>query len=157
MVWWGFVIGLRFRGCFHSFYECWVSHNIKIDICLIKQSCPFLGKIFFFGWIQSLEQWNLLKGSNVVISLLEPYMLFVGGVKIWAPSTWDVKSNSPSTKGFDDSMVTSFVHPSKIWVGTSMSFSGGGTSPPYWANMAFPRGCAFEHIGTPAHPLPSYW
>ncbi len=53
-------------------------------------------------------------------------------------------------------MVTSSIHPFEIWVGTSMSFSSGGTSPPNWANRAFTHGCAFEHIGTPFHPLPSY-
>jgi len=53
-------------------------------------------------------------------------------------------------------MAMSSVHPSKIWAGTSMSFSGGGTSPPHWANKAFTPRCAIEHIATPTHPSPSY-
>jgi hypothetical protein len=32
MVWWGFVIGLKFGSCFHNFYERWVSHNIEGDV-----------------------------------------------------------------------------------------------------------------------------
>jgi hypothetical protein len=37
-----------------------------------------------------------------------------------------------------------------------MSFNGGGTSPPHWANRAFTFKCPFEHIAIPIHPLPSY-
>jgi hypothetical protein len=40
------------------------------------------------------------------VDLLKPFMLFIGGVEIWAHSTWDVKEYSPSTKGFDVLMVT---------------------------------------------------
>ncbi len=63
----GFEIDLRFGDCFHSFYERKVSHNIEGDVRLIKESCLLLVQIPFFGWIQSLEQWNLLKSLNVVI------------------------------------------------------------------------------------------
>jgi len=61
-----------------------------------------------------------------------------------------------SIEGFDISMATFSVHPFGIWVGTSMSFSGGGTSPPLQGNKAFNRGCDFEHITIPIRPLPSY-
>jgi hypothetical protein len=64
----GFVIGSKFKGYFHNFYECWVWHNIEGDVRLIKESCPLLVQILFFNWIQSFGQWNLLKGLNVVIS-----------------------------------------------------------------------------------------
>jgi hypothetical protein len=37
-----------------------------------------------------------------------------------------------------------------------MLFSGGGTSPPHWANNTFTCGYAFQHIATLACPLPSY-
>jgi len=53
-------------------------------------------------------------------------------------------------------MATFFVHPSGIWVDTSMLFSGGRTSPPHQTNNAFTRGCVFEHNVTPICPLPSY-
>jgi hypothetical protein len=53
-------------------------------------------------------------------------------------------------------MATSFAYPLKIWVSTSMSFNGGKTSPPHWANSPFIRGCAFEHTTTLARPLASY-
>ncbi len=65
------------------------------------------------------------------MDLLGPFMLFVGGVKSWALSTWDVEANVFSIEGFNVSMATSSVQPSEIWVGTSMLFSGGGTSPPH--------------------------
>jgi hypothetical protein len=32
MIWWGFIVGLKFEGCFHNFYEHWVSHNIEEDV-----------------------------------------------------------------------------------------------------------------------------
>jgi len=53
-------------------------------------------------------------------------------------------------------MGTFSIHPSGIRVGTSMSFSGGGTSPPLRGNKVFTCGCAFEHITIPIHPLSSY-
>jgi hypothetical protein len=53
-------------------------------------------------------------------------------------------------------MATYFVYPFMIWAGISMSFSGGGTSPPHWANSPITRECAFEHTTTLAHPFPSY-
>jgi hypothetical protein len=67
MVWRGFVVGSKFGYCFHNFYECQVSHNIEWDVCFIKESCPLLVQILFFGWIQSLGQWNMSKGSSVII------------------------------------------------------------------------------------------
>jgi hypothetical protein len=158
MVWRGFVIGSRFKGCFHNFYEHWVSHNIEGNVCLIKQSCPVLVQILFFGWMQSFKQWNLRRvGMLLFVDLLEPYVLFIGGVKFQAPSTWNVKTYFPSTKGFNVSMATSFVHSFEIWVGTSKLFSGGGASPPHQANNAFTHGCVFEHTTILAHLLPSYW
>jgi hypothetical protein len=153
----GFVVGLRFGGCFHNFYECKVLHNIEGDVCLIKKDCPLFVQILFFGWIQSLGQWNLSKGLNVVIcGSIRTFCAICRGVKFWTPSTWNIKSNSPSTKRFHVSMATSFVRPFGIWTGTSMLFSGGGTSPPHWANNAFTHGCAFEHTIILACPLPSY-
>jgi len=53
-------------------------------------------------------------------------------------------------------MATSYVHPSEIWAGTFMSFTCGGTNLPHQTSSAFIRGCAFEHIVIPTHPLPSY-
>jgi len=53
-------------------------------------------------------------------------------------------------------MATSYVHPSEIWIDTSILFSVGGTSPPHWENNAFIRGCAFKHIAILVCPLPSY-
>ncbi len=157
MVWRGFVVGLRFGRCFHNFYECKVSHNIEWDVCLIKKNCPLFVQVLFIGWIQSLEQWNLSKGLNVVIcGFIKTFCVVCRGYEIQTPSTWDVKANFPSTKWFDISMATSFVHPFGIWVGASMLFSGGGTSPPHWANNAFTHGCAFEHSTIPACSLPSY-
>ncbi len=67
MVWWEFALGLRFGSYFHGFYECWMSHNIEGDVRLIKECCPLLVQILFFSWIQSLGQWNMSKGSSVVI------------------------------------------------------------------------------------------
>ncbi len=154
----GFVVGSRFGGCFHNFYECKVSHNIERDVCLIKNNCPLFVQILFFGYINPSgnetyqKVWMLL-----FVNLLGPFVLFVGGVKFRTPSTWDVKTKSPSTKGFDISMATSFVCPFGIWAGTSMLFSGGRTSPPHWANNAFTHGCAFEHTTILACLLPSYW
>jgi hypothetical protein len=86
-------------------------------------------------------------------------MLFIGGAGggVWVSSIWDIDVNSPSIEGFYVCMATFFVHPFGIWVGTSMSFSGGGTSPPHWANNAFTHGCAPEHTTTPTYPLSSHW
>jgi hypothetical protein len=132
MVWWGFVIGSRFGCCFHNFYERWVSHNIGWDVCLIKECCPFLVQILFFGWIQSLRQWNMLKVQVLLfVDILRPYVLFVKGVKFWALSTWNLEIDYTSTKGFSFSMATFSVRPSEIWASTSMSFNGGGTSLPH--------------------------
>jgi hypothetical protein len=125
--------------------------------CLIKESCPLLVQILFFGWIQSLRQWNLSKGSNVAIcEFIKILCVVYRGLKFWTPSLWNIDANSPSTKGLNISMATFFVHPSGIWVGTSMSFSCGGTSPSHWENKAFTCGCAFEHTTTLVRPLPSY-
>ncbi len=75
-----FIVGLRFGGYFHNFYECWMLHNIEGDVCFIKESCPLLVQILFFGSIQSLGQWNLLKGSSVFIcGYVRTSMLFVKG------------------------------------------------------------------------------
>jgi len=65
------------------------------------------------------------------------------------------QKNSPSIEGFGVSMAMSYVCPSRIWVGISMSFNGGRTSPSHWANSALTCGCAFEHTTTLIHPLPS--
>jgi hypothetical protein len=127
MVWQGFVVGSRFEGCFHNFYERWVLHNIEGDVRLIKESCTLLVQILIFGWIQSLGQWNLLKGLNVVIcGFVRTLYVICRGVKFRAPSTWNIETYSPSTERFGVSMATSSVHPSRIWFGTSMSFSGEG-------------------------------
>ncbi len=96
-------------------------------------------------------------GMLLFMDLLGPSVLFLGGVKFQAPSTWNVKTYFPSTEGFNVSMATSFVHSFGIWVGISKLFSGGGASPPHQTNNAFTYGCVFEHTTTLAHLLPSYW
>jgi hypothetical protein len=133
------------------------THVVVNTLYKLNKSCPLLVQILFFGWIQSFEQWNLSKGLSVVsCGSIKTLYVICRGVKIWAPSTWDVEANFLSIEGFDISMATFSVHPSRIWVGTSMSFSGGRTSPPLRGNKAFTRGCAFEHITIPTRPLPSY-
>jgi hypothetical protein len=87
------------------------------------------------------------------VDLLEPSILFIGGVEIWAHSTWDVKAYSPFTKGFDVLMVTFYIDP--LGVGTNRLSSGQGTIPPQLENNPFTSTDAFEHIITPNHPLPS--
>jgi hypothetical protein len=156
MVWWGFVASLRFGGCFHNFYEHKVSHNIERMFISWKKIANFLSKSCFLakfnpsGKETCQKVWILL-----FVDLLKPYVLFVGGVKVWAPSIWNIEANFHSTKGFGVSKVTSFVHPFGIWVSTSMLISGGGASPPHWANNGFTCGCA-KHIVILACPLPSY-
>jgi len=53
-------------------------------------------------------------------------------------------------------MTTSSIQPSRKWAGTSILFSGGGTSLAHQANRAFTHGYALEHIIILIHPLPSY-
>jgi hypothetical protein len=80
MVWWGFVVGSRFKGCFHNFYERQVSHNIEGDVHLIKKSAHVLSKSYFLvkfnhsGNETCWKVWMLL-----FVDLLWPSMLFVGG------------------------------------------------------------------------------
>ncbi len=157
MVWWGFVIGSRYGSCFHSFYEFQMSHNIDGDVRLLKWSCSFLVQILFSCWINPLcnETYRKVWGF-LFVDMLKPFMLFIKGLKIRAPSTWDVEVDYLSIEGFDISMAMSFVRPSKKWANISMPFSGGRTSLPHWANNAFAHGCALEYITTPTHPLPSY-
>jgi hypothetical protein len=123
-------------------------HKIKLPT-----SCPNL----IFCWIQSREQWNLSKGSNVVIcgSVSTLYAICMGNETL-SPFHLRCQNKFPSIKGFGISMATSFIYPFMIWAGISMSFSGGGTSPPHRANSPFTRGCAFEHTTTLTNPLPSY-
>jgi len=130
MVWWGFVISSRFIGCFHNFYECWVSHNIKGDVHLIKTSCPLFVQILFFGVeFNPLDNETCWKVQMLLfMDMLKHVMLFVRGVKFWAPSTWNIEIYSPSTKRFGVSMATSSIHPSEIWASTSMLFNGRKTS-----------------------------
>jgi hypothetical protein len=85
------------------------------------------------------------------VDLLKPFMLFIRGVKIQAPSTWNVNVDYISIEGFDVSMATSFVRPSKKWANTSMSFSGGRTSLPNQAKNGFAHGYALEHTTTLIH------
>ncbi len=49
-------------------------------------------------------------------------------------------------EGFDVSMATSFIHPSRKCVNTSMLFTSGRTSSPHRANRAFTRDCALEYV-----------
>ncbi len=49
IVWQGFVVGSRFGGCFHNFYEHQVSHNIEGDARFINESCPLLVQILFLA------------------------------------------------------------------------------------------------------------
>jgi hypothetical protein len=40
MVWWKFVGGLGLKGCFHNFYERWVSHNERdVVATLLLEEC----------------------------------------------------------------------------------------------------------------------
>jgi hypothetical protein len=100
-------------GYFHNFYERQMLHNIERHVRLIKESCPFLVQNLFFGWIQSLRQWNLSKGSNVVIcGSIRTLCVVYRRVKVQVPSIWDVETNYPSTQRFGVSMAKSCVHPS---------------------------------------------
>ncbi len=65
---------------------------------------------------------------SLFVNLLGPYVLFASGVEIWAPFTWDVEVDSPSTKRFDVSMATFSINP--LGVGTNMSSSGQKTILP---------------------------
>ncbi len=157
MVWQGFVVDSRFRGCFHCFYERWVSHDIEGDVCFIKNSRSLLVQILFFGWIHFFVQGNLSKGLNVVIcGFVKTFYVFCRGQKFEPLPLETLKQHFPSIEGFKVSMATSFVCPFGIWANTSMLLNGGGTSPPHWANSAFTRGCVFEHIAIPICPLLSY-
>ncbi len=122
-----------------------------------KKKLSILVQIFFFGWIQSFRQWNLSKSLNVVIcGSVRTLFAICRGVKVWAPSTWNVEIDFPSIEGFGISMATSSVCPFEIWTSIFMSFSGGGTSPPHWTNSVFTCGCALEHITILVCPLPSH-
>jgi hypothetical protein len=138
---WMIGIAQHWKGC--SF------HKRKLPT-----SCPNLVFLAKFNPLGNGTCWKLR--MLLFVDLLKPYVLFVGGVKFWAPSTWNVEVNFPSTKGFNVSTTMSYVHPFGIWVSTSTSFNGGGTSLPHWANNVFTHGYAFEHIATLVCPLPSY-
>jgi hypothetical protein len=56
------------------------------------------------------------------VDLLGPSMLFIGGVEIWAPSTWKIKIKFPSIKKFYVSMAMFFIDP--LQVDTNMSSNG---------------------------------
>jgi hypothetical protein len=77
-----FIVGSRFEGCFHNFYEHWVSHNIEGDVRLMKESWPLLVQIFFLIEFNPLgnetcqKVWMLL-----FVDLLRPSVLFVRGWK----------------------------------------------------------------------------
>jgi hypothetical protein len=106
------------------------THVVVDTLYKLKKSCPLFVQILFCGWIQSFGKWNLSKGLSVVsCESIRTLYAICRGVKIWAPSTWYVEIDFLSIEGFDISMATFYIHPSGIWVGTSMSFSGGGTSP----------------------------
>jgi hypothetical protein len=87
------------------------------------------------------------------LDLLGQYVLFSGGVEIWAPSILDIETNYFSTKRFNVSMATFCIDP--LGVSPNMSFSGQGTIPTQLTNKAFSCARAFKHIVTPTHPLPS--
>ncbi len=79
MIWRGFVVGLRFRSCFQPSMNAGCHTTLK---CLPQNKVVhFFSKSCFFGLIQSLEQWNLSKGSNVVIcgSIRTFYVVCKGG------------------------------------------------------------------------------
>ncbi len=122
-------------------------HNIERDVCLIKNNSHFLSKSYFLTKFNPLgnetcwKVWMLL-----FVDLLRPFMLFVSRVQIRVLSIWNIKVNYPSIEGFDVSMATFFVHPSRKWVDISMSFTGGGTSSPHQTNKAFTCGCALEYV-----------
>jgi hypothetical protein len=80
MVWWGFIVGSRFEGYFHSFYEHLVLHNIEKDLRIIKKSYPLLVQIIFLGKFNPLGNERYRKVSMLLfVDLLKPSVLFVGG------------------------------------------------------------------------------
>ncbi len=96
----------------------------------------------------------MLEGSNIIIvDLLGPYVWFSSGVEIWTPSILDIETNFASTKRFSVWMATFCNDP--LGVNPNMSFAGRGKIPSQLANNVFTCACAFKHIATPAHPLPS--
>jgi len=73
--------------------------------------------------------WNLLKGLSVVIcGFIKTFYLFIGKVQIQTPSIWNIEADLLSNERFNISMATSFVHPLRKWVSTSILFTGEGTS-----------------------------
>ncbi len=91
----------------HNFYELRVLHNIEKDVCVMKKNHPLLVQLLFLANFKPSSNETCCKVRMLLfVDLLKPFMLFIGGVEIWAHSTWDVKEYSPSTKGFDVLMVT---------------------------------------------------
>jgi hypothetical protein len=132
--------------------------TLKGVFASLKKVAHFLSKCCFLAKFNPSSNGTYWKVQMLLfVDLLGPSMLFIRGLKFQAPSIWDIEANCPSTKGFYVPMATSYVCPFGIWAGTSMLFSGGGTSPPHWANNAFTCGCAFERTLILAWPLPPYW
>jgi hypothetical protein len=60
-------------------------------------------------------------------------LLFIGGVQIWSPFAWDIKDDFHFIKGFDISMATLSIGPSKA--STTMSIMVKEQFPHKWQIM----------------------
>jgi hypothetical protein len=65
------------------------------------------------------------------MDLLGPFVLFISGVQIKTPSTWNIKVDFPFIQGFGILMATSFVPLLRAKVGISMLFNGGRKNLPH--------------------------
>ncbi len=64
----------------------------------LKKIAHFLSKSYFLAEFNPSSNETYQKVWMLLfVDLLGPFVLFIGGVQFWTPSTWDVKANSLST------------------------------------------------------------
>ncbi len=64
MVWWGFMIGSRSKVVFITSTNTKCCTTLKGMFISLKKNLPLLVKLLFFGWVQTLQGENKIKGTR---------------------------------------------------------------------------------------------